>query len=126
MRILLVDDNSDLIKITAKLLAAKLALRGIAGDVRWIDHAARAVDFARDFEPDGILLDLGMPEIDGYTLATRLRQVPRLEHCRIVAVSGHPPDHERLARAGIDGHLLKPAGAEAMIDAVRQTACAGS
>ena len=109
---LLVDDNLDAVSLLAKLLSRR-RLRG-AVYLRPQD----ALEIAAEFHPEAICLDIGMPVIDGYTLAQSLRQINGLEHCRIIAVSGHPPDRERLNKAGIEMHLLKPVAASVLVDAL--------
>ncbi|MBV8877833.1 MAG: response regulator [Gammaproteobacteria bacterium] len=57
-----------------------------------------------------VLLDIGLPQIDGYELARRLRMVPELRATRLIAVTGYgqPQDRERARAAGFDEHLIKP------------------
>lgn len=103
-RILIVDDNVD----AAEMLSALLRTSG--HDVAVAHHARVALEIARDFAPEVALLDLGLPEIDGYELARRLRE---LETCRgtlLVAVTGYgqPGDRERSRAAGFAHHLVKP------------------
>ncbi|MBV9315914.1 MAG: response regulator [Gammaproteobacteria bacterium] len=66
----------------------------------------RAVPFAAEV----VLLDIGLPQIDGYELARRLRMVPELRATRRIAVTGfgQPQDRERARAAGFDEHLIKP------------------
>jgi CheY-like chemotaxis protein len=114
-RILLIDDQLD----TVELLAKVLVKRGC--EVRLTDDPRRAIEIAADFRPDAICLDIGMPEMDGYTLAMSLRQLPELPHCKIFAISGFPPDDERLSKAGIDRHMLKPVSGAVLASAVHAT-----
>jgi CheY-like chemotaxis protein len=108
IRVLLVDDQIDTVELFAKLLARRGCEARVTGD------PFKAVEIAEEFRPDAICLDIGMPGMDGYTLAQSLRQVAGLENCRIVAISGYPPDQERLDKAGIDRHILKPVAPSAL------------
>jgi CheY-like chemotaxis protein len=80
-------------------------------------HQTRAVNTARaallavpDFKPEVVLLDIGLPEMDGYELARRLRRHPATAHATLVAVTGYGQDQDRRnsAQAGFDHHLVKP------------------
>ena len=101
-RILLVDDNLDTVTVLARMLARHDC------EPRYTTDPCEALWIAQDFLPDAVCVDLGMPVMDGYTLAQSIRQVPTLKLCKIIAVSGYPPDQVRLAKAGIDRHMLKP------------------
>ncbi len=104
LRVLVVDDNQD----AAGLLV--VALRRAGHDVIVAHDGPTAIERARGFEPDVALLDLGLPVMDGYELAERLRD----EHgtaLRLVAITGYGRERDRLrSRAvGFDQHLVKPA-----------------
>jgi CheY-like chemotaxis protein len=103
-RILIVDDNVD----SARLLEMLLDVMGHRA--RAAIDGAEALQLAREFEPDLILLDLSLPDIDGIELAARLRDMPALASCPLVAVTGwSDPDTVRRARAaGIREVLIKP------------------
>lgn len=100
---MVVDDNHD----AAELLAVLLETCG--HDVRTAHDARTALEVAASFVPDVALLDLGLPGMDGWELAGRLRELPELAHLRLVALSGYREDVERSRRAGFEGYLLKPA-----------------
>lgn len=102
--ILLVDDNV----FSATMLAKMLELNGHT--VRLAKDGFEAVEFALNLLPDVVLLDIGLPGIDGYQVATKLRQVDKLNGALIVAISGYgqPEDHQRSKAAGFDYHLVKP------------------
>lgn len=102
-RILVVDDNHDSADILARLL------RTSGHEVRTAYTGLTALDLG-DFLPEVVLLDIGLPEIDGYEVARRLRRLPRLEGVTLVAMTGYGRDSDRqLAReAGFDTHLTKP------------------
>jgi CheY-like chemotaxis protein len=104
-RVLVVDDNED----AAEGLALSLRLRGYG--VRVAHDGPSAIEAAREFHPVIALLDIGLPVMDGYELAGRLRQLPGLEALRLVAVTGYgqESDRARSRAAGFHAHLVKPA-----------------
>lgn len=103
-RILVVEDHDD----ARELLADLLAMRGY--ETCAVGDAGAALAVAGEFAPTIAVIDIGLPGIDGYDLARRLRAVPGLAELRIVAVTGYgnESDRRRSAAAGIDVHLLKP------------------
>jgi signal transduction histidine kinase/CheY-like chemotaxis protein len=103
-RILIVDDNVD----AADSLGIMLSYSGHEVRVAYSGRAALAT--AREFRPDAMILDLGMPEMDGYTLARAVRADPALQRTRLIALSGYgqSDDRRRTAEAGFDEHLVKP------------------
>lgn len=104
-RILVVDDNSD----SADSLSMLLQASGY--EVRTAYDGLSAFELAVGAPPDMAILDIGLPDIDGYQLATRLRAQPTLRGLTLVALSGwgQRADRERAAEAGFDHHLTKPA-----------------
>jgi signal transduction histidine kinase len=110
-RVLLVEDNADVAESTAMML-------GVAGhSVRVVSDGTRALSEVAQFEPEVILLDIGLPGMDGYELARRLRQMPQVRGMLLVAVTGYgqAADQARGAEAGFDHHLLKPVDPGALI-----------
>jgi signal transduction histidine kinase/CheY-like chemotaxis protein len=103
-RVLVVDDNDDV----AKTLAMMLRLQG--HEVRVAGSGPAALETARADRPDLVLLDLGMPGMDGYEVARRLRQEPGLENIVLAAITGwaQDDDRQRSRVAGFDEHLVKP------------------
>jgi signal transduction histidine kinase len=103
-RILIVDDNAD----AANSLAQVLALDGHVAEA--VYSASAALKWAASFAPEVVLLDLGLPEMDGYEVARRLRQRPEFVGVRIVALTGYgqSEDVRRSWEAGFDDHLTKP------------------
>jgi CheY-like chemotaxis protein len=79
--------------------------------VREANDGPKAIDVASEFHPDLIFLDIGLPGMDGYQVATRLRANPEMEKVRVVALSGYGSDQDRARSraAGFDDHLVKPA-----------------
>jgi CheY-like chemotaxis protein len=100
-----IDDIVD----TAESLAKVLQLMG--HEARFLIDPALAVSAAEDFRPDAVFLDLGMPGIDGYEIARRLRSIFGSERPRIVAVTGYGADESRRRsrEAGFDAHVTNPA-----------------
>jgi signal transduction histidine kinase len=103
-RILVVDDNID----AAESLGTMLAYSG--HDVRVAHGGVEALTAAREFAPNVMILDLGMPEMDGYEVAKAVRSDPRIAATRLIALSGYgqPDDRRRTADVGFDEHLVKP------------------
>jgi CheY-like chemotaxis protein len=103
-RILVVDDNVD----AAESLGTMLAYSG--HDVRVAHGGVEALSAAREFSPNVMILDLGMPEMDGYAVARAVRSDPRFASTRLIALSGYgqPDDRRRTADVGFDEHLVKP------------------
>jgi len=104
LRVLVVDDCPDTTGSLAVLLRARGCEVGAAND------GETALALAGDFRPDVVLLDLGMPRMDGYEVARRLRLDARARGVVIVSVSGFgDPEHVRKAlSAGCDFHVVKP------------------
>jgi PAS domain S-box-containing protein len=109
-RLLVVDDNVD----AADSLAMLLRLEG--HEVRVAHNGPAALEVVQGYHPDLILLDLGMPGMDGYEVARRLRQQPGLERVRLAALTGWAQldDRRRTTEAGFDYHLTKPVEPEAL------------
>ena len=104
-RVLLVDDNIDSSEVMGELL-------GVMGhEVFLANDADRALALARAHRPDTIILDIGMPKVDGYALARMLRDDPLFATTRLIAHTGYGSDQDRQKTrdAGFDFHLVKPA-----------------
>jgi signal transduction histidine kinase len=103
-RILVADDNSD----AAGALSLRLELAG--HDVRTAHDGLEALALARAFQPEVVLLDLGMPSMDGYETARHLRRLSWGKQARLIALTGwgQQQDRIRTAEAGFDVHLVKP------------------
>jgi two-component system CheB/CheR fusion protein len=109
-RILIVDDNVDVAESIAQLL-------GMAGHgVRTAYSGPAALEAARSYRPEAVLLDIGMPGMDGYEVARRLRQEAGLEEILLVALTGYgqQEDRRRSRQAAIDHHLVKPVDLETL------------
>jgi CheY-like chemotaxis protein len=103
-RVLVVDDNVD----TARSIARLLNLLGHSVEIAHDGPAA--IETARAFRPDVLLLDIGLPTMDGYEVARRLRAEDCGKHARIIAITGYGQDEDRRrsGEAGFDHHLIKP------------------
>ncbi|HVS78148.1 MAG TPA: ATP-binding protein, partial [Steroidobacteraceae bacterium] len=109
-RVLVVDDNVD----AANSLAMLLGLRGHETQVAF--SAWEALERIGSFQPEVVLLDVGLPETNGYELARRLRATPRLHGLRLIAVTGYgqAEDQQRALAAGFDAHVVKPVNLAAL------------
>jgi signal transduction histidine kinase len=109
LRILVADDNRD----AAESLAQLLELDGHEVELAMDGEAALAA--FREFAPQVALLDIGMPRMNGYELARRIRELD--PHIRLIAITGwgQQGDRERSAIAGFDHHLTKPVDYEALV-----------
>ena len=104
LRVLVVEDNVD----AAESLSALLRLWG--HEVRMVHDGLEAIDAAREQQPEVVLLDIGLPGLDGYEVAKRLRQDPAMDGALLVAMTGYgqPEDRRRSREAGIHHHFVKP------------------
>ena len=111
LRVLIVDDNTD----AADSLATLLQVQGHATAVEY--DAASALRRARVEHPDVMLIDIGLPDIDGYQLASSLRALPEMAATVPVAVTGYGQarDRERALEAGFVHHLVKPVDMTALV-----------
>jgi CheY-like chemotaxis protein len=110
-RILVVEDNAD----SAETLARLLELSG--HEVRVARDGPEAIAAALSWRPAFVLLDLGLPAMDGCEVAIRLRREAACRECVLIAVTGYgqPEDRRRSRAAGIDHHLLKPVDPEVLL-----------
>jgi PAS domain S-box-containing protein len=104
LRILLIDDNAD----ASESLALLLQLEG--HEVDTANRGLKGIEKAQAFRPQIVLLDIGLPDISGYEVAKRLRELPETRQAFLVAISGYgqSEDLEQSKSAGFDRHLLKP------------------
>ncbi len=118
LRILLVDDNTDAADVLAEVL------RGAGHEVAVAYDGPQALGVARSFEPNTALLDIGLPVLDGYELAGKLREMMGGRPLRLVAVTGYGQDTDkRKSRdAGFDAHLVKPIDLGALIRLIDEDA----
>lgn len=115
VRVLVVDDNRD----AAESLAFLLSLEGYTVDVAY--DGVTALSEAAKFQPQVVVLDIGMPVMDGYQIARKLRAGESTRSMTIIALTGYgqPDDREQASAAGFDDHLTKPVDTELLIEILR-------
>ena len=112
-RVLVVDDNND------AAATLKLGLEAIGHIVVTAPDGPTALELARMFQPEVAFLDIGLPAMDGYELARRLRQVPGISPgLKLIAVTGYglESDRQRTHAAGFSAHLVKPVSFDSLAD----------
>ena len=116
MRVLVVDDNRD----AADSLTMLLELRGFKAFVCHDGHAALAL--ALELQPDVVVLDLGLPGVDGFEVCRRLREAGLTKTC-IVAVTGFGQDEDRRRShaAGFDAHMVKPVDPDDLVKRIEES-----
>ena len=114
-RILIVDDNKDLATSLARLL------RLLGHEVEVVFDGLKAIEAVRAYHPRVILLDLGLPSIDGYQVARNLRQ-EGFKDIVIIALSGYgqEEDRRRSQEAGMNYHVTKPADVKTISNLIAQ------
>jgi PAS domain S-box-containing protein len=110
LRILVVDDNKD----AAETLAILLELWG--HEAQRAHDGAKALELGASYRPDVIFLDIGLPGMDGFEVASRLREQPQTAGAVLIALTGYgqEEDRQRSRRAGFDHHLVKPVSPESL------------
>jgi PAS domain S-box-containing protein len=116
-RVLIVDDNSDAAELLSDVLASFGCTTRVAHD------GPDALRIAEEFHPEVALLDIGLPVMDGYELARRLREMPAARDAKLIAVTGYgqAKDRERSAEAGFAVHLVKPVRMAEVEAAIRRS-----
>jgi len=116
-RILVVDDNVDMVRGLVRLLEL------LGHDVQTAYDGPTAVEAARVHRPEFVLLDLGLPGMDGYQVATRLRQEQGSQDAVIIAVTGYGQEDDRCRsrEAGFDHHLVKPIDHNVLVTLISQS-----
>ena len=104
LRVLVVDDNVDTVTTLALLVQES------GHDVRTAYDGSAVLEAALDYRPNVVLLDIGLPGLNGFEVAKRLRQQPALQNAVLVAMTGYgrESDRQRSQEAGFDHHLVKP------------------
>lgn len=105
-RVLVVDDHED----AAEMLG--LLIERLGYDVRTATDGCQALAVAGSFRPEIVIMDIGMPIMDGYETARRMRREPWAKKSCLVALTGwcSPDDLKEAVEAGFDRHIAKPAG----------------
>jgi CheY-like chemotaxis protein len=111
-RILVVDDNED----SANSLTMLLRLAG--NETRTAYNGLDAVSSARDYQPEVIILDIGLPELNGYDAARRIRQLPGGKDLLLIALTGwgQEEDQRKSKEAGFNAHMVKPVNYEQLMN----------
>jgi two-component system CheB/CheR fusion protein len=104
-RVLVVDDQPD----AANTLA--LLIQALGHEARALVNPLEVCEAIDAFDPHIVFLDIGMPSVDGWTLARQLRERYGSDQLRLVALTayGEPEDHAQSRKAGFDAHIVKPA-----------------
>jgi CheY-like chemotaxis protein len=110
-RILVVDD----LAASAETLMTLLEMEGY--DVRVANEGMEALRIAEDFRPDVVLLDIGLPGMNGFEVANKLRQQPESRNALLIALTGYgeAESRSRSAQAGFDFHMVKPADVNVLL-----------
>ncbi len=111
-RLLIVDDYPHFVDMLASLL------RRFGYDIRTATDGFQALGIAEEFRPEIVLLDIGMPDLNGFETAKRIRKQPWGAGIVLIAISGHwTEEYEQLSReAGFDAHARKPLQANAIVN----------
>ncbi|QGZ65602.1 hybrid sensor histidine kinase/response regulator [Paraburkholderia acidisoli] len=111
LEVLVVDDNVD----AADSLAALLEMKG--HQTRTANDGPSALDQCKLQQPEVVLLDIGLPGMDGYEVARRLKAIPAMSAVKLVAITGYgqPEDLTRAKDAGFDHHLVKPVNPDGLM-----------
>ena len=114
-RILLADDNKDFLESFATML------RDMGHDVQCADDGVEALRMASESRPEVAFLDIGLPKMNGYELARRIRELPHAERITLIAVTGwgQENDRERAREAGFHHHMIKPVEPERIQELLR-------
>jgi two-component system CheB/CheR fusion protein len=109
-RVMVIDDNKD----AAESMSMLFELWG--HEVVCAYDGRAALEAAARYRPDAVFLDIGLPGMDGYEIAERLRELPESAHTVLVAITGYGQDEDRRRsrEAGIDHHLVKPVAPETL------------
>jgi CheY-like chemotaxis protein len=114
VRILIVDDYED----SGAMLAEALAARGHT--VAFVATAAAALTEAPTFRPDVAVLDILLPDMNGYDLGRSLASIPGLESLCLVAITGFARDPAEARKAGFHGHVMKPISLDKLEATIRE------
>jgi signal transduction histidine kinase/DNA-binding response OmpR family regulator len=110
-RILVVDD----LAASAETLMMLLEMEGF--EVKTAHEGVSALQIAKDFQPDVVLLDIGLPGMNGFEVANRLRSQPHSRNALLIALTGYgePESRSRSVQAGFDFHMVKPADVNVLL-----------
>ena len=110
-RILIVDDNED------SVMTLEMLFEIAAYETRPAYSGIDAVEVAASFQPDAALLDIGLPGLNGYEVARKIRSQPWGKEMVLIALTGwgQPEDQQQAKAAGFDAHMVKPVDHEALL-----------
>lgn len=114
--ILIIDDNVINLELVSYLLVAKGYV------VKTASHAEEALKILKTFQPHLILMDIQLPDIDGFQLTKKLKADPDYKNIPIIALTAYAMkgDKERILEAGCDGYIAKPINTRTLDDAIRE------
>ena len=100
----------------------RIYLSGEGFDVHTLSGGSHAVDFVRSLTPDLVVLDLGLPDLDGWEVARRLKSDEQTKRIPIIAFSGRSMQHEQVSalRAGCDMYLTKPCPPDRLLKTIKK------
>lgn len=118
VKVLAVDDDRDSLELLRRILSARKA------DIRTAASVAQALDVFREFQPDVLLSDIGMPDADGYDLIRQIRRLPHGASVPAAALTAlaRSEDRMRALQAGFQTHVAKPVAAAELVAVVRSLA----
>ena len=119
-RLLLIEDNPDIGETLSELLQL------LGHQVEWANDGLRGVERALSLLPEVALIDIGLPGIDGYEVARRLRKSEPAQSMLLIALTGYgrPEDQRRSLDAGFDAHLVKPVDPDALFALIARLSAA--
>jgi CheY-like chemotaxis protein/anti-sigma regulatory factor (Ser/Thr protein kinase) len=105
LRVLVVDDNEDTV------MGYSMLMKAYGHEARTAKNGITALQIAKDFQPHVVMLDIGLPGMNGYEVARQIRQQPQGKDMVLIAMTGYGQDSDRQtsAEAGFNHHLVKPA-----------------
>jgi CheY-like chemotaxis protein len=111
-KVLVVEDNFDSVRALAALI------EDMGHEVKYAINGYAALEIVKAWLPDFILLDIGLPSMDGFDLCRRLRANRALDECRLIALTAYGKDEDRVKSrdAGCELHLIKPVPAQQIFD----------
>jgi CheY-like chemotaxis protein len=103
-RVLIVDDNIDTVR------SLSLVIRSMGHAVEYAINGYAALTKSKRFLPHVVLLDLGLPGVDGFEVCSRIKNDPQTKDARVIVITGYSQDHYRIRSqaSGCEAHLIKP------------------
>lgn len=114
-KILIVDDEADFVAVM------RMRLEACGYEIFSADNGAEGLEVARRSLPDCILLDIGMPGVDGFTFVTSMKQIPQLKNVPIIIVSGRGDEMKGIfSQEGVCDYLVKPFQTQDLLDIIQK------